>query len=137
LNFWVDMASFVAVFGLVLTGGLIHFVLPAGTGRRLAVLGMNRHDYGEIHFWLAVAAVALLVLHIALHWTWVCCIVAQAFGRTMPSPRRSVAYGAGFFALSCAAIVLLLYGASVQRTSSDDDGAERRGGRGLYHRGAR
>ena len=32
-NFWLDVVSLIVMIGLAATGGLIHFVLPAGSGR--------------------------------------------------------------------------------------------------------
>ncbi len=92
-NFWLDALSLVAMVGLIATGGLIHFVLPAGTGRFYELFGWNRHDIGELHFYLAVAAVGLLALHLLLHWSWVCCVVAKALDEELPSQRAQSAWG--------------------------------------------
>lgn len=37
-NFWLDVISLVVMVGLAATGGLIHFVLPAGTGTSTSCL---------------------------------------------------------------------------------------------------
>nr|HPM40953.1 DUF4405 domain-containing protein [bacterium] len=84
LNFWIDALLFAAMIGLVATGALMHFVLPSGTGRFLVVLGLSRHDYGVIHAWLAVAVVLLTIVHVALHWEWVCCFVGRSCGQEKP-----------------------------------------------------
>lgn len=93
LNFWIDVASLAVMIGLAATGGLIHFVLPAGSGHFYALCGWDRHDIGQVHFYLAVAAIALLALHVLLHWSWVCCIVSKAVGREAPSRRARTAWG--------------------------------------------
>jgi len=36
---------------------------------------MTRHEWGSIHFYLAVVFVVLMVIHIILHWTWIKCYV--------------------------------------------------------------
>jgi hypothetical protein len=92
LNFWTDVASLVAMLGLLLTGGLVYFVLPPGSGRWATLFGWDRHQYGQLHFYFAVAAVTLLVLHVALHWRWVCCVVAKAQGREEPSAKARAAW---------------------------------------------
>lgn len=66
LNLWLDLASLVALLGLILTGGLMYFVLPPGTGHSYVLGGLGRHDFGRLHFYLAVAAVALLAAHALL-----------------------------------------------------------------------
>jgi len=72
-NFWLDVVSLAVMTGLAATGGLIRFVLTAGSGHFHELFGWNRHDIGQLHFDLAVAAIALLALHVLLHWSWICC----------------------------------------------------------------
>jgi len=77
LNFLVDAVTLLVIFGMIATGLMIRFVLPPGTGGRngghgLVLWGMGRHDWGDVHFWTAVALFVLLLVHVALHWSWVC-----------------------------------------------------------------
>lgn len=73
VNYLTDLATFVALLCVALTGLLLKFVLPPGSSRGgLSLLGLGRHDWGEIHFWATVALGAVLLLHIAMHWSWVC-----------------------------------------------------------------
>lgn len=71
LHLLVDIALFIHALGLLTTGLLIYFVLPHGS-RQASVWGWQRHDWGELHFWLAMVMLALIVLHLCLNWTWVC-----------------------------------------------------------------
>ena len=32
---------------------------------------MTRHEWGAIHFYLALVFVVLMVVHIVLHWNWI------------------------------------------------------------------
>ena len=93
VNFWLDLATLLVMIGLAATGGIIHFVLPAGTGRSLSLFGLDRHEYGDVHFYLAVTVAALLVLHVLLHWSWVCGVVGRAFGNPEPSRRARTTWG--------------------------------------------
>jgi hypothetical protein len=122
-NFWIDLASFVVLFALVLTGLLIYYVLPpcgncdgagcADTGA-LSLWGLGRHDYGRIHFHLALAAVALVVLHLSLHWRWVCGTCCSLFGlKAVSSDRRGI-YGALLLMLLIALMIVLLCWARTQ-----------------------
>jgi len=81
INFLVDLATFVILFLMVATGLLLRFVLPPGFrgGRGLVLWGLERHGWGDIHFWLAASLGALVVVHVALHWSWVCGTVARMF----------------------------------------------------------
>ncbi|EDY84544.1 hypothetical protein VDG1235_4175 [Verrucomicrobiia bacterium DG1235] len=46
--------------------------LPPGSrgGHGLSMLGMTRHEWGELHFYVGLAMAALVLLHLALHWGW-------------------------------------------------------------------
>ena len=82
VNFWLDLLLLFVMITLAATGGLIHFVFPPGIGCSLLLFGLGRHDYGQIHFCLAVAAVVLVSLHLLLHWRWICGVVGKGFGST-------------------------------------------------------
>ena len=71
LNFIVDTIAFVCMALLAATGILVRYTLPPGSGHSQALWGMNRHGWGDIHFWIAVTLVAMVVIHLALHWRWV------------------------------------------------------------------
>lgn len=108
LNYLVDFITFLLVVTLAATGLILEFVLPPGSGGRGegaagVLLNWTRHDWGDLHFYIACGLSGLLVLHLALHWSWICAITqklvtsprtAGTAGHT-PRPRRS-AYGVGF-----------------------------------------
>jgi len=90
LNFVVDLIGFVDLLLLAATGAIMRWVLPPGSGgggrgfgfrggRGLGpgsaqvqrLFGLGRHDWGSLHFILAVVFVLLIVVHIVLHWTWI------------------------------------------------------------------
>jgi hypothetical protein len=84
LNFIIDLFSFVIFIGLITTGFIMKYILPPGSGGRgrmanggqggehiKSLLSMGRHDWGDIHFYLAVVFVILLVLHLFLHFDWI------------------------------------------------------------------
>jgi hypothetical protein len=104
LNFVVDVATALALFGLVATGLIIRFALPPGSGSGRWLWGLGRHDWGNVHFWTAAAMVALLSIHVALHWTWVCTMTRRL---ALPRSREPAAesgriaryvWGIGFLA---------------------------------------
>ncbi|MCL4222393.1 MAG: DUF4405 domain-containing protein [Phycisphaerales bacterium] len=73
INYIVDLLTFLAMLGIAGTGLIMKFALPPGSGGAgLALWSLGRHDWGSIHFWCTVALAVLLVLHLYLHWSWVC-----------------------------------------------------------------
>ena len=89
LNASVDAILAIAVLALLLTGLLIAFVLPPGTNRSLALWGLSRHDWGDVHLYLALAALLVFAVHATLHWTWVVTTVRRWFvGRGAGAPSR-------------------------------------------------
>ncbi len=98
LNLLIDAATALVVFGLIATGLLTRFVLPPGSGSRRLLWGLGRHDWGDIHFWIAFAGGLLLLVHVTLHWQWVCvtvlrlCRLSNTSEQTRQRPwRRNVA----------------------------------------------
>ncbi|MHC4705620.1 MAG: DUF4405 domain-containing protein [Planctomycetota bacterium] len=84
VNFIVDLISFVDLLGMAFTGLIMKYILPPGTGGcgRLEHDGrgreqirelwsLTRHEWGSIHYCLALLFIALMVVHIILHWAWI------------------------------------------------------------------
>jgi hypothetical protein len=65
--------------GLSGTGLLLAFRLPPGSrgGKGLSALGWGRHDWGDLHTWLSYGFLALVLVHLALHWRWFWQIAAK------------------------------------------------------------
>lgn len=130
-NFVVDLLTAAVALWLVFTGLLLYFVLPPGSGQRgLVLLGLDRHGWGEVHLWTAAAALGLVLVHVALHWSWVCTTVSRMVRRGGRGPgsatRRNLA---GVVAVLALAGVLtgglLLARAAVEQ--GDADALHRRG----------
>jgi hypothetical protein len=123
LNFVVDVVTLLTMLFMVLTGLLLEFILPPrrGAGSHQTLWGWDRHDWGDVHFWTAVGLGGLLLIHVALHWKWVCVTVGwllqrgEERARPAPAPIRN-AYGVVFLALIVAVVggFLWLASANVQ-----------------------
>jgi len=74
-NFVVDLAAFVAFVLLTTTGVLLRYILPPGSGRFTTLWGLDRHTWGQIHFWIALILLGILAIHLVLHWKWIVCMV--------------------------------------------------------------
>ncbi len=64
----IDIVAFIGFVFLTTTGILLHYLLPPGSGRWSEIWSLGRHDWGAIHFWIALAFFAILSLHLFLHW---------------------------------------------------------------------
>lgn len=125
LNFMVDAISLLVMFAMIATGLVIRFILPPGSGGRghggggLSLWGWGRHEWGDLHFWLAAGLASLLLVHVALHWAWVC-VVARGLvsGRDSSAAsaagRRRDVYGAGLLGATVAAFAGFLWLANGQ-----------------------
>ena len=69
-NVIIDLVSFICISALLLTGIVIHYVLPAGS-RGNSFLGITRHEWGDIHFWIAIAFTFVILTHLVLHMPWI------------------------------------------------------------------
>jgi hypothetical protein len=121
LNFVVDALALLAMLAMIATGLLTRYLLPPrhGTGVQRTLWGMDRHEWADVHFWIAVGLGALLVLHVALHWKWVCTTIRQLFQkRREPAPLARAAVrntvGVAFFVVLVAIIAGFLWLAAAQ-----------------------
>jgi hypothetical protein len=79
VNYWINLTAGLCMVGMLYTGLILAFVLPPGSGQA-TLWGVRRHDWGDVHFWLSVGLVALMVVHLALHWAWVCATTSKLLG---------------------------------------------------------
>jgi hypothetical protein len=109
LNFVIDALMFLCIMAMAGLGFLIKYILPPGRevmaryGRNLYLtwLGWDRHDWGDIHLYLAFTLLSLLALHLILHWH----LIPGLFARLVPHPQRRFRIAVVFLLLS----LLLIY----------------------------
>ncbi len=109
LNFLIDAMMFICIITMAGLGLLMKYTLPPGRVAQakyggpvdLTWLGWDRHDWGDIHLYLALTLLGLLTLHIILHWKQ----ILGLFERLIPNPQRRFRIACAFLILA----VLLLY----------------------------
>ena len=90
-KYWF-LAILMGLAGLAeaVTGFVLWFGFPeGGTGigraiggaRNLTLWGVPKYTWIDIHDWVAIALVAIVVLHVALHWKWILRVASFAFKR--------------------------------------------------------
>ena len=100
LNFIVDVVAFAGFVVLTTTGVLMRYILPPGSGHYSTIWGMDRHEWGGIHFWMSVLFFSILAFHLILHWRW---IVSVVTGR----PREGSGLRAGLGIVGLVTVVAL------------------------------
>lgn len=139
LNFIIDFVTYLVMLAMIATGLLTRYVLPRGSGERLSAWNMTRHEWGDVHFWLAVSLGVLLLLHLALHWHWVCNLVLRWFRTPDTAARSRSAFRRNLTGGGVLAATVLLVGGFVwaaQRATVDSqagpgDSRQERGGRAV------
>jgi hypothetical protein len=92
LNFIIDLTSFIDLLCMVITGMIMMYVLPPGTGGggfrggraegAKLLWSLSRHEWGKIHYCLALVFIVLMTAHVLLHWEWVKGCFKSLFGRS-------------------------------------------------------
>jgi hypothetical protein len=93
LNFSLNSLMF-AVFFLVNLSGLVAWlVLPSGGyrgGRNpfygATLFSLTRHEWNDIHLWAGLTLIAILAIHLVLHWPWVVCTLRDYVQATLHQP---------------------------------------------------
>lgn len=76
LNFVIDIIAFTGFVFLTTTGILLHYLLPPGSGHMTRLWGLDRHQWGTLHFWISVIFFSTLATHLILHWRWLTGVIA-------------------------------------------------------------
>jgi len=75
LNIVIDFVMLTAMALVSISGFILEIVIPSrhavkfqgATPWSSQLLGLGRHDWGEIHLWAGIVLVILLAIHILLH----------------------------------------------------------------------
>jgi hypothetical protein len=117
LNAIIDGAALVGFMALASSGFVLRYQLPPGSGelfgrgtgrgamnRQIDLLwGFTRHEWGDVHYWIALGLLAVLSVHLLLHWNW---IVGVLQGKRTEASGWRLAIGLFAFATICILMVL-------------------------------
>jgi len=73
-QYLVDTLLFLSIVGITLIGFLMGLVIPKGPAAPESTkyfLGLHRHQWSNIHFYLSVAFVVFVTIHILFSWKWI------------------------------------------------------------------
>jgi hypothetical protein len=124
-HLWVNVATVLVVSALASSGFLLAWRLPPGSGSN-SMLGLSRHEWGDLHFYLSLGFLFLMVVHLLLNWKWVTVTLSGLFsGRNPDGTVRG--HGGVFFLIFLWIVMALILAAP---WLSGVDGQGRGGGRG-------
>jgi hypothetical protein len=92
-NLLIDLIAAALMIGMLATGYILRFPLPPGTNKDLALWGLTRHQWGEVHFWISLGLLAVILLHVGLHWQWLAISVKRKLSRTKAAPGQRLSAG--------------------------------------------
>ncbi len=113
INFWVDVSLLLLFVALLAVTGIMTFVFPAPSASAGWSVGGLSYDRWALVQGLLLAALALdVLLHLILHWGWVCGVVAH---RILPARGKPAAIPDGIKTLYgvCTLVVVLTVVAGV------------------------
>lgn len=113
LNFVINSAMALCMAAIIGIGFLIEFTLISGQKRRLIYgenvdlyfMGMDRHQWGNLHLILGFILIGLLVLHIFLHWN----IIKSVYNKAIKRPILNKLIASGFLVICLLLIFLPLF----------------------------
>ena len=131
LNAVIDAGAYVGLVALATTGLMLRYQMPPGSGglhgmgsgegagsRPVTVVwGLSRHEWGSVHYWIALLLMGVLAVHLILHWKWILCVL-HGKPHTGASGSRFALGVAGLLLMSLLAAAPLLTPA--QTTSRSD-----------------
>lgn len=96
-----DALLFVDLCSIAVIGLLLAFVIPSKKGVPEAskfFMGLHRHQWGDVHLYLSLLMLGLVILHVWLNWSWVVHSTRTYFGER---------WGEALWSLTAAWLVVL------------------------------
>lgn len=106
LKYIIDAILFIDICSIALIGLLLGFVVPEGKIHQSTkyFLGLHRHEWGDIHLYLSILLLILLIFHLWLNWTWIVQSTKRYFGNNWKNALWCIS-GAWIFVLIVAWII--------------------------------
>ena len=78
INFWLDLSLLIILVLLTWVGVIVRFVFPAATvAKGYTLWGFTLDRWLDLQFGLLALFCFGILLHLMLHWTWVCSIASR------------------------------------------------------------
>jgi hypothetical protein len=87
INFWIDATLLVLLATLGLVSAVLQFVFPAPTAADGWTLWSLTFDqWRDVQFGCLCVLALAVVLHVMMHWNWVCSVIAAQILKTRRRP---------------------------------------------------
>ena len=80
IKYFVDVSMYIVLSSIAILGLLMEFVISSGQSANKYFLGIHRHDWGELHFFLGLLFLVLLSVHIYFNWPFILQSTRNQFG---------------------------------------------------------
>ena len=89
INFWLDVALLFIFLALVWVSIIVRFIFPpAGAAAGYSIWNLRLNQWMEVQFGILAAFFFGIILHLMLHWPWVCGIIGGRLFRTRDGKKR-------------------------------------------------
>lgn len=89
INFALDFALLVVFLALIWVSTVVRFVFPAGTtAAGWTLWGYGYDDWSAWQFAVLCLLALGVLVHLMLHWSWVCGVIGNRFSRWRCKPMR-------------------------------------------------
>ena len=81
INFILDVLLLIVFLLLLWSSVIVRFVFPLGESARWILWGWHFEDWVHFQFILICLLAFEVLLHLMLHWTWICGVIASYLAR--------------------------------------------------------
>ncbi|WP_373500561.1 DUF4405 domain-containing protein [Desulfococcus sp.] len=82
IKYIINTILFIDICSIAVIGLLLAFVIPEGKAAQASkyFLGLHRHDWRDIHLYLSLLLLVLLIFHLSFNSTWIVQSTKHFFG---------------------------------------------------------
>jgi len=111
VNFWVDVAILAALLLLIWESATLQFIFPAPTlAGGWTLFGLTYDQCRDIEFATLCTFSLGILIHLMLHWNWVCSVIAT---QILPDSERPDEGMQTIYGVATLIVLLLLIGAAI------------------------
>ena len=90
INFWLDVTLLFLFLAVLWSSFVIRFVFPPPTSAQgWRLWGWSYGQWADLQFWLISLLATAVLIHVMLHWTWVCGVITSRLLRKRVGKRAS------------------------------------------------